>query len=140
MKMSLCKLIANDIVNYGMDQTSNFNYIVYLDSYIDDFEEESKEYINNHIKEICDDICNNENISDFNYDKKNNTFDMVFFWDNLMDANDRYVFDVLKEMKEEDKFELVDIKEISGDILSDDSLKNLTKEKIINHRNMEYEL
>ncbi len=57
-----------------------------------------------------------------------------------MDANDRYVFDVLKEMKEEDKFELVDIKEISGDILSDDSLKNLTKEKIINHRNMEYEL
>ncbi len=140
MKMSLCKLIANDIVNYGMDQTSNFNYIVYLDSYIDDFEEESKEYINNHIKEICDDISNNENISDFNYDKKNNTFDMVFYWDNLMDANDRYVFDVLKEMKKEDKFELVDIKEISGDILSDDSLKNLTKEKIINHRNMEYEL
>ena len=140
MKMSLCKLIANDIVNYGMDQTSNFNYIVYLDSYIDDFEEESKEYINNHIKEICDDISNNENISDFNYDKKNNTFDMVFYWDNLMDANDRYVFDVLKEMKKEDKFELVDIKEISGDILSDESLKNLTKEKIINHRNMEYEL
>ena len=45
MKMSICKLIANDIVNYGMDQTSNFNYIVCLDSYIDDFDEESKNYV-----------------------------------------------------------------------------------------------
>ena len=45
MKMSICKLIANDIVNYGMDQTSNFNYIVCLDSYIDDFDVESKNYI-----------------------------------------------------------------------------------------------
>ena len=61
MKMTLCKLIANDIVNYGMDQTNNFNYIVCLDSYIDDFDEESKTYIYNHIEEICNDISNNEN-------------------------------------------------------------------------------
>ena len=35
MKMTLNKLIANDIINYGMDQTTNFNYSVYLDEYIE---------------------------------------------------------------------------------------------------------
>ena len=45
MKMTLSKLIANDIVNYGMNQTSNFNYSVFLESYIDDFDLGSKKYI-----------------------------------------------------------------------------------------------
>ena len=39
MKMSLSKLIANDIINYGMSETSEDQYIVYLDSYLDDFDE-----------------------------------------------------------------------------------------------------
>ena len=29
-KLNLNKLIANDIVNYGMDKTTSFNYIVSL--------------------------------------------------------------------------------------------------------------
>ena len=45
MKMTLNKLIANDIINYGMDQTTNFNYSVYLDEYIDEYDEEGKKYI-----------------------------------------------------------------------------------------------
>ena len=32
MKLSINKLIANDIINYGMDQTSEFNYSVSLNS------------------------------------------------------------------------------------------------------------
>lgn len=140
MKMTLCKLIANDIVNYGMDQTSNFNYIVCLDSYIDDFDEESKDYIYNHIEEICNDISNNENVADLNYDKNKREFDMVFYWGNLMDATEKYVADIIDDIGEKDRFVLEDIKEIAESIILDDSLKNLTKEKIRNHRNMEIDL
>ncbi len=140
MKMTLCKLIANDIVNYGMDQTSNFNYIVCLDSYIDDFDEESKNYILNHLDEICDDISNNENVAELDYDKANREFDMVFYWGNLMDSTEKYVADIIDDLGEKDRFVLEDIREIAGDIILDDSLKNLTKEKIRNHRKMEIDL
>lgn len=140
MKMSICKLIANDIVNYGMDQTSNFNYIVCLDSYIDDFDEESKNYICNHLEEICDDITNNENVADLNYDKSKREFDMVFYWGNLMDATEKYVADIIDDLGEKDRFVLEDIREIAEDVILDDSLKNLTKEKIRNHKKMEIDL
>lgn len=138
--MTLCKLIANDIVNYGMDQTDNFNYIVCLDSYIDDFDEESKTYIYNHIEEICNDISNNENVAELNYDKNKREFDMVFYWGNLMDATEKYVADIIDDIGEKDRFVLEDIREIAEDIILDDSLKNLTKEKIRNHKNMEIDL
>lgn len=140
MKMTLCKLIANDIVNYGMDQTNNFNYIVCLDSYIDDFDEESKTYIYNHIEEIYNDISNNENVAELNYDKNKREFDMVFYWGNLMDATEKYVADIIDDIGEKDRFVLEDIKEIAESIILDDSLKNLTKEKIRNHKNMEIDL
>lgn len=140
MKMTLCKLIANDIVNYGMDQTSDFNYIVCLDSYIDDFDEESKNYIYNHLEEICDDISNNVNVADLHYDKTKREFDMVFYWGNLMDATEKYVADIIEDIGEKDRFVLEDIKEIAEDIILDDSLKNLTKEKIRNHKKMEIDL
>ena len=140
MKMTLCKLIANDIVNYGMDQTNNFNYIVCLDSYIDDFDEESKNYIYNHIEEICNDISNNENVAELNYDKNKREFDMVFYWGNLMDATEKYVADIIDDIGEKDRFVLEDIREIAEDIILDDSLKNLSKEKIRNHKNMEIDL
>ena len=133
MKMTLCKLIANDIVNYGMDQTSNFNYIVCLDSYIDDFDEESKNY-------ICNDISNNENVADLHYDKNKREFDMVFYWGNLMDATEKYVADIIDDLGEKDRFVLEDIREIAEDVILDDSLKNLTKEKIKNHKKMEIDL
>lgn len=140
MKMSICKLIANDIVNYGMDQTSNFNYIVCLDSYIDDFDEESKNYIYNHLEEICDDITNNENVADLHYDKNKREFDMVFYWGNLMDATEKYVADIIDDLGKKDRFVLEDIREIAEDVILDDSLKNLTKEKIRNHKKMEIDL
>ena len=140
MKMSICKLIANDIVNYGMDQTSNFNYIVCLDSYIDDFDVESKNYIYNHLEEICDDIINNENVADLNYDKSKREFDMVFYWGNLMDATEKYVADIIDDLGEKDRFVLEDLREIAEDVILDDSFKNLTKEKIRNHKKMEIDL
>ena len=140
MKMTLCKLIANDIVNYGMDQTSGFNYIVCLDSYIDDFDQEAKNYIYNHLDEICDDISNNENVADLHFDKNNKEFNMVFYWNNLMSDTEKYVHDIITDMNEQDRFELDDIREIALDLIYDESTKNLTVEKIRNSKKMELEI
>lgn len=140
MKMTICKLIANDIVNYGMDQTSGFNYIVCLDSYIDDFDQEAKDYIYNHLDEICDDISNNENVADLHFDKNNKEFNMVFYWNNLMSDTEKYVHDIITDMNEQDRFELDDIREIALDLIYDESTKNLTVEKIRNSRKMELEI
>ena len=140
MKMTLSKLIANDIVNYGMDQTTDSNYIVCLDSYIDDFDQEAKDYIYNHLDEICDDISNNENVADLHFDKNNKEFNMVFYWNNLMSDTEKYVHDIITDMNEQDRFELDDIREIALDLIYDESTKNLTVEKIRNSKKMELEI
>lgn len=140
MKMTLSKLIANDIVNYGMDQTSEFNYIVCLDSYIDDFDLESRDYIYKHLEEICSDIRNNENVADLYFDEKEKEFNMVFYWDNLMNDTEHYVSDIIRDLEEHDRFELDDIREIAHEMLYDESTKNLTIEKIKNSKKMELDI
>lgn len=140
MKMTLSKLIANDIVNYGMDQTSEFNYIVCLDSYIDDFDLESRDYIYKHLEEICSDIRNNENVADLYFNEKEKEFNMVFYWDNLMNDIEHYVSDIIRDLEEQDRFELDDIREIAHEMLYDESTKNLTVEKIKNSRKMELDI
>lgn len=140
MKMTLSKLIANDIVNYGMDQTTEFNYIVCLDSYIDDFDQEAKDYIYNHLEEICSDIANNERVADLQYDEKEKEFNMVFYWDYLMNDTEHYVDDIIKDMGEQDTFQLEDIREIAAELIYDESTKNLTIEKIKNSRKMELDI
>ena len=65
---------------------------------------------------------------------------MVFYWGNLMDATEKYVADIIDDIGEKDRFVLEDIREIAEDIILDDSLKNLTKEKIRNHKKMEIDL
>lgn len=137
MKMSINKLIANDIINYGMDKTTNFNYIVSLDSYIDDFDEDTQKYILENLDDICEAISSNDNVADFHYNKKEKEFDMVFYWDNLMDVVDHYVLNILKEKGDEDNFEIDEIKEIAEEILQDESTRNLAFEKIRNYKNQE---
>ena len=65
---------------------------------------------------------------------------MVFYWGNLMDATEKYVADIIDDLGEKDRFVLEDIREIAEDVILDDSLKNLTKEKIRNHKKMEIDL
>ena len=138
--MTINKLIANDIINYGMSQTSNFDYSVFLESYIDDFDLESKNYIYNNLEEICDAISKNENISYFNYNKETKEFDMVFYWNNLMNDTEKYVYEILTDLKDTDRFELDDIRQIALDLLYDDSTKNLTIEKIRNTKKREFDI
>ena len=140
MKMTLSKLIANDIINYGMSQTSNFNYSVFLDSYIDDFDEDSKKYILDNLGTICEDIRINENISYFNFNDETKEFDMVFYWDNLLNNTEKFICNIIKENGNLDDFELDDVRHISNSLLGDEQTKNLVIEKIRNVKLKDYEL
>ena len=140
MKMTLSKLIANDIINYGMSQTSNFNYSVFLDSYIDDFDEDSKKYILDNLGTICEDIRINENISYFNFNDETKEFDMIFYWDNLLNNTEKFICNVIKENGNPDDFELDDVRYIAKSLLGDEQTKNLAIEKIRNVKSKDYEL
>ena len=139
MKMSLNKLIANDIINYGMNDTTADQYIVYLDSYLDDFDEESQKYILDNLEDIVSDIHANENVCDLEYDKKAKEFDMIFYWDNLLDVVDHFVMNLLKEKGMDEKVQIHEVKEIAQEIMDDDGTRNLALEKIRNYH-MEYEI
>ncbi len=139
MKMSLNKLIANDIINYGMSQTSQDQYIVYLDSYIDDFDDESKQYILDNLEQIVEDVRSNDKVCDLEYDKKEKSFDMIFYWDCLLDSVDNLVMNLLKDKQMDEKIRINEVKEIAQDIMNDEGTKNLAYEKILNYHT-EYEL
>lgn len=125
MKMTLNKLIANDIINYGMDQTTNFNYSVYLDEYIEEYDEEGKKYILEHLDEISDAISNNENISYYSLEedeKLGKYFDMVFYWGKLLNSTEMIV------LKNADLFKidlnLEDVREIASELVDDDDFND----------------
>lgn len=125
MKMTLNKLIANDIINYGMDQTTNFNYSVYLDEYIDEYDEEGKNYILEHLDEISDAISNNENISYYSLEedeKLGKYFDMVFYCGKLLNSTEMIV------LKNADLFKidlnLEDVREIASELVDDDDFND----------------
>lgn len=139
MKMSLTKLIANDIINYGMNDTTADQYIVYLDSYLDDFDEESKKYILDNLDQIVEDVESNDKVCDLEYDKKEKSFDMIFYWDCLFNPVDELVMNVLKEKEMGDKIRIYEVKGIAQEVLDDEGTKNLAYEKILNYHT-EFEL
>ena len=136
MKLSINKLIANDIINYGMDQASqiedcnNANYNVSMDTYLDFFDDNAKEYILKNMDSIIEDIKSSECVLDLEVevkDKKLN-LDMIFAWEHLLNEVDKIVDYTAKSMGVE--MDLKDIKEISNEVLGDDALFDDINSKI----------
>lgn len=127
-KLSLSKLIANDIVNYGMDKTTSFNYIVSLNDFLDDYNDDTCNYIKSHINEIINDVETNENVAQLDYDEKRQEFDMVFYFDNLMTPLERRIMDTAKEMNME--YELDEVRQISYSIENSEEYDDLITSEI----------
>lgn len=132
-KLSLSKLIANDIVNYGMDKTTSFNYIVSLNDFLDDYNDDICNYIKSHINEIINDVETNENVAQLDYDEKRQEFDMVFYFDNLMTPLERRIMDTAKEMNIE--YELDEVRQISYSIENSDDYEDLITNEMKKHIN-----
>jgi hypothetical protein len=127
-KLNLNKLIANDIVNYGMDKTTSFNYIVSLNDFLDEYDDESRDYIKSHITEIIDAVHNNENVAQLDYDDKRQEFDMVFYFDGLFNKLEKKIYSTSQDMGID--FEPEDVWQISYDIENSEEYNNLVKKQI----------
>ena len=127
-KLNLNKLIANDIVNYGMDKTTSFNYVVSLNDFLDDYDDESRDYIKSHINEIIDAVYQNENGAQLDYDEKRQEFDMVFYFDGLFSKLEKKIYNDSQEMGID--FEPEDVWQISYDIENSDEYNELVKSHI----------
>ena len=127
-KLNLNKLIANDIVNYGMDKTTSFQYIVSLNDFLDDYDDESIDYIKSHMSEIIDAVYQNENVADLQYDEARQEFDMVFYFDGLFSKLDKKIYDTAQEMGKE--FEVDEIWQISYDIENSDEYNDMIRKHI----------
>jgi len=136
MKLSINKLIANDIINYGMDQTESFNYCVYMDQYTNDFEEKDKKYILDNIQEIFDDIKDNENVSyvELEEDENGNKyFDMDFYWGKLLNSTEMIVLKNADDMKVE--LELEDVRNITDELLDSNEFNDKVMKLIHSYDN-----
>ena len=122
-KLNLNKLIANDIVNYGMDKTTSFNYIVSLNDFLDDYDEESITYIKSHINDIIEAVHQNENVAQLDYDEARQEFNMVFYFDGLFSKLDKKIYNLSQEMGID--FEPEDVWEISYDIENSEEYNDL---------------
>ena len=131
-KLNLNKLIANDIVNYGMDKTTSFNYIVSLNDFLDDYDDESRNYIKSHISEIIDAVHQNENVAQLDYDESRQEFDMVFYFDGLFSKLDKKIYSTAQEIGIE--YEPEEVWQLSYDIENSDEYNDLIK-KHINDKN-----
>ena len=127
-KLNLNKLIANDIVNYGMDKTTSFNYVVSLNDFLDDYDDDSRDYIKSHINEIIDAVHQNENVAQLDYDEKRQEFDMVFYFDGLFNKLEKKIYNDSQEMGID--FEPEDVWQISYDIENSNEYNELVKSHI----------
>lgn len=137
-KLNINKLIANDIVNYGMDKTTSFNYVVSLNDFLDDYDEETCDYIKSHINGIIDAVRDNENVAQLDYDKSRQEFDMVFYFDGLMDELEKNIYQTARDMGID--YEIDEVWELSYKIKNSDEYNNMISNQIQNEKYMGREI
>lgn len=124
-KLTINKLIANDIVNYALDDAVCENYNVSLESYLNSFDEESKKYIYENIDTILEDIENHESVLDLEVrkDDKGTEIDMIFYIEKLYSNEvEKRIGDTADMM--EIKIELPEIQDMAVKILDDDEFND----------------
>lgn len=131
MNKYINRLIANDIIDYGITNTLGFNYVIYMDNYLSKSDNETKEYILNNLDDIGNEISKNDKVADFYFDKKNQSFDLVFYIDSVLDRVEKCVYQEAE--RTDKKLELDDVKKISAWILDDDEFWDDLTNKVQNY-------
>ena len=135
--LNLKKLVANDIINYAfekMSDTNETNYTFLLDTYLEEYDEDTQKYINDNIDEIIQDIENNESVLDLVVNKENKTveLDIAFYWGKLLNQVEQIVFDNSRALKVE--LDYKDVVSIADDILDDDEFNDDLVNKIMSYQ------
>ncbi len=125
MKLTLNKIIANDIVEYALSDAISENYILSLDTYLNKCDYSTRTYISKNINSIIDNIYANEKIVDLEVDKETKELDMIFFWENLMTDFEKNVYDKARGLNI--SLDYNDVKDIADKVLNS---KTLNKELV----------
>lgn len=131
MELTINKLIAQDIINFGMDQTSQFSYVVDLNSYLKNYDDKSKRYIIENIDDIKTAIEQNESVAELvvNKEDDNIEFDMVFYWGYLLNSLEKLVSDTA--IKNNIDLDFEQVREVADNLVNKDSFN----EELLNQLN-----
>ena len=136
-KLNINKLIANHIIETGINDTWSFNYIVYLDSYLEEYDTDTQKYILDNKDNIIDIIARDERIADLQFDQKYNSVDMVYYIDQVLDRVENIVSTTAQNLGID--LEVEDIRSITDDLLDDDEFNDDMVRKI-KSKDKEYEI
>jgi len=136
-KLNINKLIANHIIETGINDTWSFNYIVYLDSYLEEYDTDTQKYILDNKVNIVDIIARDERIADLQFDEKDNSIDMVYYIDQVLDRVESLVSNTAQSLGID--LEVEDIRSITDDLLDDDEFNDDMVRKI-KSKDKDYEI
>lgn len=136
-KLNINKLIANHIIETGINDTWSFNYIVYLDSYLEEYDIDTQKYILDNKDNIIDIIARDERIADLQFDQKYNSIDMVYYIDQVLDRVENIVSTTAQNLGID--LEVEDIRSITDDLLDDDEFNDDMVRKI-KSKDKDYEI
>lgn len=128
MKLSLMKLIANDILNYGLEFAKDSDSSFLLEDYFLEFEENSRKYIRDNLSEILLYVKKSKDVKFIDYDDEREILDITYSNDILLNDVDRIVYE--KSMLENVNLDIDDIKEISNSVLNVDCLDEVISDRI----------
>ena len=133
MKLTLNKIIADDIVEYALSDAISENYILSLDTYLNKCDYSTRTYISKNINSIIDNIYANEKIVDLEVDKETKELDMIFFWENLMTDFEKNVYDKARGLNI--SLDYNDVKDIADKVLNSKTLNKELVDKIKEYDN-----
>lgn len=140
MKLTINKLIANDIINYGLEHTDSFNYSVSLKEYLKEYEEQDQEYILKNLEEIFNDIGASEVVAEVTIEEYDNDkhFYMTYYWENVLDETEKKILEVSNSLNKVLEYE--DIKYIADDLLFDNEINDKLIDKVKNYNSRDMEM
>jgi len=139
MELTINKLIANDIINYGLERTNSFNYSVSLQEYLNEYKEQDQKYIIENLEEIFNDIGKSEVVAEVSLEEYDNDkhFYMTYYWGTLLTEVEKIVYENANRMNINLYFE--EIRDIANDLIDDDAFNDdlINKIKSYPSRDME---
>lgn len=139
MNLTINKLIANDIINYGLEKTSSFNYSVSLQEYLNEYEEQDQKYILENLEDIFTDIERSEVVAEVTLEEYDNDkhFYMTYYWGTLLSEVEKLVYENANRLNIKLDFE--EIRDIANDLIDDDEFNDdlINKIKSYPSRDME---
>lgn len=140
MKLTINKLIANDIINYGLEHTDSFNYSVSLKEYLNEYEKKEQEYILENLEEIFNNIGASEVVAEVTIEEYDNDkhFYMTYYWGTLLSEVEKIVYENANRMNI--KLEFEEIRDIASDLVDDDAFNDDLINKIQNYPSRDMEM